>query len=515
VAGLKAIETGRLRFAWLLFRVPIFLVAAYLLREPILNLIERTVDIVWVTVFTIQVMSTPLTRLLLLLVAALGFFALAKLCERMFGGARGYFASVGAAALLAAALGEITGGGLRVAAPVLVVLAFNWAPLSLLARAGLTWPRLSAAIVIPPGIGEGLFASRYLSWLKASWNNREPQPSETPAKIPGAIIAALAVALLANAAALAPAERMIRTGDDVRVIAHGDFNGLALDGSQRYLFVTGHGVENLLRFDVADLDAPPLAASAVTGRAQGLAYDAGHGEIFMYRSSDRALVTVDEETLEEKRVASAAELSPGDPWVVYDRFTDTVTLASEADIQTGSPFLVLDRQTGAARDVRDIDGGLLALNPSKPILYMSFFRRARGVLAYDIASSEIVARGPSDARMDRLGFDPIANEVLVPSPMESRILRYDPDTLELRGSMRIMFGVRELAIDTTRKLMLTASIATGEVAMVDMETRRVVRRWYLGAWLRTIVLSPERGRAYVSSNGVLYELRYADAASTR
>ena len=101
MAGLKAIETGRLRFAWLLFRVPIFLVAAYLLREPILNLIERTVDIVWVTVFTIQVMSTPLTRLLLLLVAALGFFALAKLCERMFGGARGYFASVGAAALLA------------------------------------------------------------------------------------------------------------------------------------------------------------------------------------------------------------------------------------------------------------------------------------------------------------------------------------------------------------------------------------------------------------------------------
>lgn len=490
------------RVAWAALRLPFALIILYALRAPLIDLIERLFDIIWITQFVIDLASTPLTRFAAF-VALMGVFtAIAVFARARFGAARAYPIALAGAGVLSLAVIVGTGTGLKWLVPPLLLLATNWAPDAVLARLGLTAPRMRALIAYVPGVSEALFTDRFLAWARGRVHAAMPAA--------GALMAALALAATLHGGELAKVERALRAGDDVRLVDDGNLNGLSLDSSGRYLFATGHGASHLLRYDLEDLAAAPVASPEPSDGAQGLAYDPGHNEILLYRASDQAVVALDARTLALVRTIPAGELSPGDPWIIYDRITDTVTLASEADVQVGQPFVVLDRLTGAVRDVRPLDAGLLALNPNAPVLYVSFFRRGRGVLAYDIARSEIVAEGPSDARMDRLGFDPVSNEVLVPSPMESRILRYDPNTLELRGSFRVMFGVRELAIDPTRNVMLTASIATGKVAMVDMATRRVVRTWYLGPWLRTIVLSPERGRAYVSSNGALYELRYAE-----
>jgi hypothetical protein len=44
---------------------------------------------------------------------------------------------------------------------------------------------------------------------------------------------------------------------------------------------------------------------------------------------------------------------------------------------------------------------------------------------------------------------------------------------------------------------------------MGLKDREVKRRWYLGPWLRSIVIAPGTGIAYVSSQKSLYELRYA------
>jgi hypothetical protein len=92
--------------------------------------------------------------------------------------------------------------------------------------------------------------------------------------------------------------------------------------------------------------------------------------------------------------------------------------------------------------------------------------------------------------------------------MESRVARLDAATLEVKGYISTLFGVRAIAVDKGRNLLLVGSIASGRVVVIDLATGRQRASYYLGPWLRTIELVPERGIAYVSSNGAIYELHY-------
>jgi hypothetical protein len=148
------------------------------------------------------------------------------------------------------------------------------------------------------------------------------------------------------------------------------------------------------------------------------------------------------------------------------------------------------------------------LHPSKSLLYLSFFRRTNGIQVYDMSSRERISETRSDARLDRMAFWPVANELLVASPAEARVLRYDADTLEPRGSIEGVIGVRVLAVDTRRDLLISGSLATGGITVHDLKTGRRLSGFYLGPWLRSIRLLEEQGLAYVSSNGALYSVPY-------
>jgi len=514
---MAAIETSReaaqprwIALGWTLLRAPLLLALLYLFRAPVLDLIESTVDIVWIAEFAIQVLSTPASRMFLWAGAFAALWAIGWTARR-YGGRYGYASAVGAGVVATAAIGEVTGGGLKMAAPALVLLGANWAPLAILARVGLTPPRLNALVAWPPAIAEGLFASRWLGRVQALALGRAPTLAEQPALWPGAALTAAALAVFALSAPLAPLERALRDGPNVRVFATGNFNGLALDATGTHLFATGHGAPRVLRYATDDLAAPPIEASVETGGAQGLAYDPAADEVYVFNTDTRDVLVLAGDDLALKRTLPAPELSPGDPWILIEPHSDTITLASEADAQTGSAIVIFDRATGAVRERRVEEAGNLLTHPDAPILYMSFFRRWQGVIAYDLSTRQIVGEGPTDSRMDRLAYDPARDELLATSPVEGRILRFDARTLAPKGAIGAMFGVRVLAVDATRGVVLAGSLATGKVAMIDLATGRMIRDWYLGPWLRSIVVRPDAGVAYVSSQGTLYELRYADA----
>ena len=304
-------------------------------------------------------------------------------------------------------------------------------------------------------------------------------------------------------------ERALRSGPDVRVVTHGDTNGIALDARNRYLFVSGHGVPHLLRFDTANPSVPPAVSDVPTHGAQSLALDLLAGTAFFVSPGYNVLTSIDMETLRLVRSYSLDPVSPGDVLIAVHNPTDTIIVASETDIRTGIPFFIIDRASGKIRYRRSEEIDNLVLHPTKPILYMTFALRAGGVMAYDFVANEITAHNPADERLDHLDFDPKANEVLVASPVEGSVFRYDGDTLRKKGAIRAMFGARTLAVDRRRNVLLVSSIATGTVAMIDLVDHQVKKSWYVGPWLRSIVLAEDRGVAYISSNGALYELTYA------
>ena len=115
---------------------------------------------------------------------------------------------------------------------------------------------------------------------------------------------------------------------------------------------------------------------------------------------------------------------------------------------------------------------------------------------------------PTDSPADRMAYWKGGNELLLASPLKSRVIRFDADTLESRGIINSIFGVRTLAIDPIRNLLFCGSLTSGTVPIYDLATGQRRISFYLGPWLRTIAIHPSSGTAYVSSNGALYKLSY-------
>lgn len=498
--------------AWATFRLPGLALLAYLFRYQIFSAIERVFDIARLNRLVMSVGSTPVSRLLCV-VAAFAAFMTVVASLRTLTPRLAYDASLIAAATLLLLAWHVAGVRKHHAAFILVLLATNWAPDALWGGVLRTIDRLVAAV---PGLGELFFVHRYFRWVRSVWRGTPfiAAAGRVFTAIPGATLAAVYLAMVIPSAVFVPLERVLRMGPDVQVVARGNFNGIALDHSGRYLFVTGHGVPQLLRFDTADWTSAPLKSAVPTGNPQGLAYDPATQEIFVFHKKRQAILVFNGADLTLQRSLPVQNLSPGDSWIALDDATDTLALASEADQQIGVPLLIMSRTTGAVLDERREEAGNILKHPRKSLLYLSFFRRGNRVLAYDLAAGRMTATGSSDHRVGRMAYHEKTDELLVASPMESRILRYDAETLTPTGAFNAMFGVRVFAIDAERNLLLAGSMTTGTVALFDLSDQRWIRSWYVGPWLRSIVLAPDRGLAFVSSNGWLYELLYTRSASS-
>lgn len=494
------------KLLWGIARLPLLLAGLFVLRHPVLNAIEQVFDIIWITETAVDVMSTPATRLILFTSAALGLIVLRSATRRM-NPVAAYVAAtlLGAAAIWAVLFVTHSDRIWLVLLPAL--LALNWLPQAFLAtRKGLA-RAVDGVVAGVPALGEGLFASRYLGWIARSAGQPSLGAALSTSAVPGAVILALALALFTHGARFATIEQALRGAPEVSVVARGDINGLALERTGRALIITGHGYGHLTRMDLAT--GAMTRSTETTGGAQGLAYDEVSDEVYLFDLTRRAVLVFDAQSLALKRSIPAPGLSPGDPWIGVDRRTDTVTLASEADEQVGAPLLILNRTTGAVVASRREEVGNLLSRPDRSLIYFSFFRRGQGVLAYDLERRAFVGRTPADQRVDRMAYDAGRNLLLVASPVEGRILRYDADTLADRGALPTLFGTRVIAIDATRALMLTGSFASGKIAAQDLETGEILQTWYVGPWLRTILPDPAHGKAYVSSNGRLYVLDYS------
>jgi hypothetical protein len=503
---------------WVVGRLLVFLIVVLCLvafpslHKPIMDILEPVFDIWQITVFVIWRASTPLTRLLLAIETAVVFLLILKVGQKI-GGWKGYFAALATAGAVSFFESGETWGQPLVAFVVMCLLASNCAPMSLLTRLGLKNSQLNRLILIAPVIAEVFFAGRYISWIRAKLHGKKARHAEEARKLPGAILAALVFATFCPPKNLFDAERLMRGSADVRMFARGDFNGLAYDAADNRLFATGHGTLTLLSYDASNLKAAPKAAWEPSDGAQSLDFDAERDEIYVFSEPRRVVQVFVAKTLALIKTIPAPNVSQGDAWVAHEPITNTVIVSSEADEQFGRPLLVLDRATHAVVDSRGEEAGNILVRPDAPIVYMSFYRRGNGVFAYDLQKKAVVARARTSSPMDRMAWDSKRRELLVTSPAEDLIYRFDPNTLKLKGTFAGIFGVRAIAVDEKNDVILLGSLASGKLALMGLSDHKIKRSWYLGPWLRSIVIVPGRGIAYVSSQTALYEVRYLKPAS--
>lgn len=399
-----------------------------------------------------------------------------------------------------------------------VALAANTIPDRVLAAflsAASTRRIADACFAVAAGVSELLLVKPLLSWLTAGARG----PVMIPKWARGGWIALLVTPALAagllDPYALCDQRHALAPDPAVRRVARGNFNWTAIDLDRRRLYACGHGTDRVHAFSIDSLDAAPRVSPVSQGYAQGFALDAAERRIYVYNAFTTTLLTLDAGTLDLVRSTPTIELSLGDIWVAWDSISRSIVIASEADELEGTPTIVVRPPDDRLVDRLDFAPNNVAIHPERPWLYLSFLRRVKEVIVWDLERRRVVMRAPAPRPLDRLIFvrDADGWEMLATSPLESRVLRFDAETLEPRGAFRVGFGDRAIAVDTTRGLLLTGSLVTHRLQVFDWASGQRVGVHHVGPWLRTIELDPAAGVAFVSSHGGIHAVRYAEPRS--
>lgn len=282
-----------------------------------------------------------------------------------------------------------------------------------------------------------------------------------------------------------------------QVIVKGDYNWIELDPKNKLLYVAGHSTDQVLAYDTTNLSNPAKLSESTNVNAQSFALNLSANEMY-YPTADEIIVfSVPDLTIKER--IPIPHLARGDVWIVWDQQNGQIILSSEADEDSGSPFLIVDRESGNVVYDEPLNAWNIYLNPSQSILYMgSSFRDDRYYLL-DTVSHEVVNSVETGEFGNRMVLDVSRDELLIATPFKSKIIRYDPLTLENKGSINGNIGVRSVAIDQKNGLLFAGSIVDNTLRIIDLNTYKVLRTYWVGPWVRSIVPDSENRLAYIST----------------
>ncbi|GAB4506772.1 MAG: hypothetical protein Fur0017_30280 [Anaerolineales bacterium] len=392
------------------------------------------------------------------------------------------------------------------------LLAVNTLPYEWLAKRLESGKAINLFFLAGVGVVEALFPQSYVVWLTNQVHKE--MPIKKWSWLSGILIATLFWVFLFvpydNQRVFTLTEK-INADPAVKKIAPGVYNWVELNPEHDLLYAVGRGTNFLLAFDLNHLDQPPLRSREDIGKTQSFAFNPERQEIYVYKAETRELLYMDALTLEVFRSVPVIDLSPGDVWMRWQPYNDTIILSSEADAEMGVPLYVFDRESGevvASMGFPIIPTAFLILHPEKPLMYFNSFKDPYFAI-WDMQIYEITRQVEITPRTDRMVFSEKHNEVWIASPLDGAVMRYNADTLEFTGRIKTTLGDRTLTLDTQRNLLLTGNFMNGKLTIIDLAAEKTIASYYLGPWIRTIALDMEKGMTYVSTVRGLFKVNYA------
>lgn len=501
--------------AWAFLRLPALALVLFLFRIQAVEFVEETFGLESVVDFAVFFVGAFGTRALLYAGGAAALWLAHQLARKLAktesGGQLLSVAAAGVVVYVSFAFLLLVPNAWARALAVSAIFAVNTLPADWLSKRTNSKP-IGAFFLAGIGIVEALVPQAYVIWL---W--RKTRGGDAPLSrswLAGVLVAPLFWVFLFtphdNQRILTLGEKL-HPDPAVEKFANGNFNWLEFNPARRELYAVGFGSNFLLAYDVDHLNVPPRKSAQDIGKTQSFAFNPDLQEIYVYKNDTGELLTLDAAELKTLRAAPMPDMAAGDVWVAWNRLTDSVIVSSETDIADGESFVMLDRQSAeivATLSPPVIPTAFILFHPSEPILYFNSFRDTY-LAAWDMEEHRIVRQTETSPRTDRLAYAPDQSELLVVSPLEGAVLRYDAETLEFKGKIKTALGDRTIAIDVKRNLILVGNFVDNRVRAVDLQTHEVVASFYLGPWIRTIALDTENGVAYVSTIRHLFKVTYA------
>ncbi len=519
---------------WVTLRLPLLLALLYVFREALVSIIEAVVGVVWPTGVTVNLLSTIAERavlflvVLVLLAVGFGFIRAAVRSERPASLARLGFGFTVFLGLFSLSAGFLAPLDIPAALALAALLAYNTQPSRAFGgRQGKDVANSIRAVVYSAAVGvEALLPRPFLSWLASRLGEEHVAVKQArrwiPSWAPGVLTtSAIAVLFLTSTsweiwspvypAGLLKLRRTWYPDPSVEMLGEEDVHWLELSADRSTLFASGYGTPHLMAYNVRPPFAPRRTTPVDTERAENFGYDPKTNALYVFKTRTDELLVLDASTLSPRSSFSVPPLAPGEVTVVPDADSGQIFLLSEADIESGPTFAALELATGRVRTRMDLDAGSGGImDPSRSVLYLAFFRRRAELVAYDTEQNRIRKAVATEPRIDGIVFDERSDQVLIGSPLNSTVLRYDAETLERRADLPASFGVRGLALDPVRNLVFSASIATNRLTVIDLASESIVAQYTVGPWLRRVKLDTENGIAYVSSRYGLYRVNYTE-----
>ena len=168
--------------------------------------------------------------------------------------------------------------------------------------------------------------------------------------------------------------------------------------------------------------------------------------------------------------------------------------------------LVDGQSDGSLGDVQDLAFGA---GKQEGKLFSISLWRSDQITELDRDTLKILRQSTIGGTHYHLAYDPVESRLYSSAYYGGRVHIVDADTLELVDSLRAGFGVREVVVDPTRRLLLASNTYDGELRYWNLGTEGKARPGgaiRVGGHVKDIHVSSATGQAWLWSQCGVYEL---------
>jgi hypothetical protein len=113
-------------------------------------------------------------------------------------------------------------------------------------------------------------------------------------------------------------------------------------------------------------------------------------------------------------------------------------------------------------------------------------------------------------------YDPTLDRLFLPLPDLARIDVIVPSSGIVERTYPADIGVRTVAVDPGRDVLLSASVLDGRIRMTRLSDGKKLDTWgFVSPLVRELAIAPKRGLAFLTTWSGLYEIQYGDALDGR
>jgi len=273
-------------------------------------------------------------------------------------------------------------------------------------------------------------------------------------------------------------------------------------GNQVLVTTKQNGTGYAFRLD--NPTTPPRKFQAATIELEDIAMDTQQREFYYVDRATGKIVASDADTFRILRIGQISRELSGSTMPVLLRRLNLLFVVWE----NGSVCLI-DRNTLRVNHILPSDPGLTPLEDEENEVFYIVHNFEALVQTFDPKLLRVVARAQGPSIGEKMVLSGQRHELYVPCPRESQIRVYSTPDLRPLYEIPTQFGVRAIAVDEQHELLLAASVITGYVDVIDLNTKQTIQHHYVGKYGRVMDLDTARRHAYITiTKQGLYLLEY-------